>query len=244
MKNIKLDILAFGAHPDDVELGCGGTILKEISNGKKVGIIDLTGGELGTRGNAEIRNSESETAAKILGVTLRDNLNFKDGFFLNDQEHQLKVIECIRKYKPEIVIPTRTMSYDSSETNVRVLSSWQWEISNSPSIADSNGIVEYQDCMLRDGASLRAAFDGYKNFASMSQEAGSSMGMKMIFNESGSEGDSDYVFTIWNSSISKYGSDLDTYVNELNGTPWNKNHGDWAICKNSRTFTSIPIMIP
>ena len=72
----------------------------------------------------------------------------------------------------------------------------------------------------------------------------SDMGMKMIFNESGSEGDSDYVFTIWNSSISKYGSDLDTYVNELNGTPWNKNHGDWAICKNSRTFTSIPIMIP
>tara|TARA_B100000767_G_C19754477_1_gene532285 strand:+ start:1683 stop:2408 length:726 start_codon:yes stop_codon:yes gene_type:complete len=104
MKNIKLDILAFGAHPDDVELGCGGTILKEISNGKKVGIIDLTRGELGTRGNIEIRNSESETAAKILGVTLRDNLNFKDGFFLNDQEHQLKVIECIRKYKPETVL--------------------------------------------------------------------------------------------------------------------------------------------
>ena len=104
MKNIKLDILAFGAHPDDVELGCGGTILKEISNGKKVGIIDLTRGELGTRGNAEIRNSESETAAKILGVTLRDNLNFKDGFFLNDREHQLKVIECIRKYKPETVL--------------------------------------------------------------------------------------------------------------------------------------------
>jgi bacillithiol biosynthesis deacetylase BshB1 len=96
--------LAFGAHPDDVELGCGGTILKEISNGKKVGIIDLTRGELGTRGNIEIRNSESETAAKILGVTLRDNLNFKDGFFLNDQEHQLKVIECIRKYKPETVL--------------------------------------------------------------------------------------------------------------------------------------------
>ena len=128
--------------------------------------------------------------------------------------------------------------------NVRVLSAWQWEISNSPAIEDSNGIVEYQDCMLREVASLRTAFDGYKNFASISQEAGSSMGMKMIFNESGSEGDSDYVFTIWNSSISKYGSDLDTYVNELNGTPWNKNHGDWAICKNSRTFTSIPIMIP
>ena len=67
---------------------------------------------------------------------------------------------------------------------MRVLSAWQWEISNSPAIEDSNGIVEYQDCMLREGASLRTAFDGYKNFASISQEAGSSMGMKMIFNES------------------------------------------------------------
>ena len=104
MKNIKLDILAFGAHPDDVELGCGGTILKEISNGKKVGIIDLTRGELGTRGSADIRDSESNNASKILGISLMENLNFKDGFFTNDQEHQLKVIECIRKYKPEIVL--------------------------------------------------------------------------------------------------------------------------------------------
>ena len=104
MKNIKLDILAFGAHPDDVELGCGGTIAKEISHGKKVGIIDLTRGELGTRGNVEIRNSESNNASKILGITIRENLNFKDGFFLNDQDHQLKIIECIRKFKPEIVL--------------------------------------------------------------------------------------------------------------------------------------------
>ena len=92
MKNIKLDILAFGAHPDDVELGCGGTIAKEISNGNKVGIIDLTRGELGTRGSVEIRNSESNNASKILGISIRENLNFKDGFFLNDQVHQLKVI--------------------------------------------------------------------------------------------------------------------------------------------------------
>ena len=104
MKNIKLDILAFGAHPDDVELGCGGTIAKEISHGKKVGIIDLTKGELGTRGSVEIRNSESNNASKILGITIRENLNFKDGFFLNDQDHQLKIIECIRKFKPEIVL--------------------------------------------------------------------------------------------------------------------------------------------
>ena len=86
MKNIKLDILAFGAHPDDVELGCGGTILKEISNGKKVGIIDLTRGELGTRGSADIRDSESNNASKILGISLRENLNFKDGFFVNDDK--------------------------------------------------------------------------------------------------------------------------------------------------------------
>tara|TARA_B100000768_G_scaffold85716_1_gene80952 strand:- start:251 stop:976 length:726 start_codon:yes stop_codon:yes gene_type:complete len=104
MKEIKLDILAFGAHPDDVELGCGGTIAKEISNGKSVGIIDLTRGELGTRGSAEIRDSESSISSKVLGVTLRENLNFNDGFFLNDKTHQLKVIEYIRKYKPEIVL--------------------------------------------------------------------------------------------------------------------------------------------
>jgi bacillithiol biosynthesis deacetylase BshB1 len=101
---MKLDILAFGAHPDDVELGCSGTIAKEISLGKKVGIIDLTRGELGTRGSVEIRNNESEVAAKILGVSIRENLDMRDGFFLNDEIHQLKIIEIIRKYKPEIVL--------------------------------------------------------------------------------------------------------------------------------------------
>jgi bacillithiol biosynthesis deacetylase BshB1 len=101
---MKLDILAFGAHPDDVELGCSGTIAKEISLGKKVGIIDLTRGELGTRGSVEIRNSESEAAAKILGISIRENLNMRDGFFLNDESHQLRIIEIIRKYKPEIVL--------------------------------------------------------------------------------------------------------------------------------------------
>ncbi len=101
---MKLDILAFGAHPDDVELGCSGTIAKEISLGKKVGIIDLTRGELGTRGSVEIRNNESEAAAKILGVSIRENLDMRDGFFLNDESHQLRIIEIIRKYKPEIVL--------------------------------------------------------------------------------------------------------------------------------------------
>ena len=101
---MKLDILAFGAHPDDVELGCSGTIAKEISLGKKVGIIDLTRGELGTRGSVEIRNSESAKASAILGVIARENLDMRDGFFLNDEAHQLKIIEMIRKYKPEIVL--------------------------------------------------------------------------------------------------------------------------------------------
>jgi bacillithiol biosynthesis deacetylase BshB1 len=104
LKDMKLDILAFGAHPDDVELGCSGTIVKEVSLGKKVGIIDLTRGELGTRGSVEIRNSESTKASEILGVSVRENLDMRDGFFINDEAHQLKVIEIIRKYRPEIVL--------------------------------------------------------------------------------------------------------------------------------------------
>ena len=101
---IKLDILAIGAHPDDVELGAGATLAKEISFGKKVGILDLTRGELGTRGSAEIRDNESAKAAKILGVISRENLAFADGFFVNDKKHQLEVIKIIRKYQPEIVL--------------------------------------------------------------------------------------------------------------------------------------------
>lgn len=101
---MKLDILAFGAHPDDVELGCSGTILKEVSLGKTVGIVDLTRGELGTRGSAEIRDQEAADAAKILGVSVRENLNMRDGFFVNDEKHQLKIIKMIRKYQPEIVL--------------------------------------------------------------------------------------------------------------------------------------------
>ncbi|MGG5488030.1 bacillithiol biosynthesis deacetylase BshB1 [Gaetbulibacter sp. PBL-D1] len=101
---MKLDILAIGAHPDDVELGCGATIAKEIANGKTVGIIDLTRGELGTRGTVETRKEEAENSAKILGVSVRENLGFADGFFINDKEHQLEVIKMIRKYQPEIVL--------------------------------------------------------------------------------------------------------------------------------------------
>ncbi len=101
---MKLDILAFGAHPDDVELGAAATIAKEVSLGKKVGIVDLTRGELGTRGSAELRDKEAAKAAEILGVSVRENLRFADGFFTNDKEHQLAIIKMIRKYQPEIVL--------------------------------------------------------------------------------------------------------------------------------------------
>ena len=101
---IKLDILAIGAHPDDIELGCSATLAKEISRGKKVGVLDLTRGELGTRGSAEIRDKEAATASEILGLTVRENLGFKDGFFMNDEDHQKAVIEVIRKYQPEVVL--------------------------------------------------------------------------------------------------------------------------------------------
>lgn len=104
MYMMKLDILAIGAHPDDVELGCSATLAKEISRGKKVGIIDLTRGELGTRGSAEIRDAEASKAAELLGVSYRENLGFKDGFFTNDESHQMAVIKMIRKYQPEIVL--------------------------------------------------------------------------------------------------------------------------------------------
>lgn len=101
---MKLDILAIGAHPDDIELSCSATLAKEISLGKKVGILDLTRGELGTRGSAEIRTKEATDAAKILGVSIRENLDFADGFFINDKKHQLEIIKIIRKYQPEIVL--------------------------------------------------------------------------------------------------------------------------------------------
>ncbi len=101
---MKLDILAFGAHPDDVELGAGGTIAREVSMGRKVGIVDLTRGELGTRGSATERDEESANASEILGIEFRANLAFRDGFFLNDEQHQLEVIKYIRFYQPEIII--------------------------------------------------------------------------------------------------------------------------------------------
>src|SRR5699024_259445 len=99
-----LDILAIGAHPDDVELGCSGTLAKEIAHGKKAGILHLTRGEMGTRGTAEIRDQEAKTAAQILGVKVLENLEFRDALFLNDETHKMEVVKMIRKYKPEIVL--------------------------------------------------------------------------------------------------------------------------------------------
>lgn len=101
---MKLDILAFGVHPDDVELGCSGTLLAAIAEGKKVGIIDLTRGELGTRGTVETRKTEAMKAAEILGVHTRENLGIADGFFQNDEATLRKVIQAIRKYQPEIIL--------------------------------------------------------------------------------------------------------------------------------------------
>lgn len=101
---MKLDILAIGVHPDDVELGCSGTILKHISQGKKVGVLDLTRGELGSRGSAELRLIEAEKAAKILGVSVRENLEFADGFFVNDKKHQIEIVKILRKYQPDVIL--------------------------------------------------------------------------------------------------------------------------------------------
>ncbi|RRN77407.1 bacillithiol biosynthesis deacetylase BshB1, partial [Pseudoxanthomonas sp. SGD-10] len=104
MRAHKLDLLFIAAHPDDVELGAAGTVLKHKALGKKVGVVDLTRGELGTRGSAEIRDREAADASRILGLDVRENLAFRDGFFKNDEEHQTKIIEIIRKYQPEIVV--------------------------------------------------------------------------------------------------------------------------------------------
>ena len=101
---MKLDVLAIGVHPDDVELGCSGTLIKEVQRGKKAGVIDLTQGELGTRGTVESRFAESKEAAEIMGVVVRENLKMRDGFFRNDEAHQLQLITALRKYQPEIVI--------------------------------------------------------------------------------------------------------------------------------------------
>lgn len=103
MNPFKVDILAFGAHPDDVELGCGGTLAKLIHEGKRVAIVDLTQGEMGTRGTIETRYVEAAKAKEILGVSYRENLKMKDGFLENTEVNIRKIVEMVRKYQPEIV---------------------------------------------------------------------------------------------------------------------------------------------
>jgi len=101
---MKIDILAIGVHPDDVELSCAGTILKHVSQGKTVGILDLTIGELGSRGSGELRLIEAEKAGKVLGVAFRENIGLADGFFENNKQSQLEIIKIIRKYQPDVVL--------------------------------------------------------------------------------------------------------------------------------------------
>jgi bacillithiol biosynthesis deacetylase BshB1 len=101
---MKLDLIAFGVHPDDIELGCAGTLLIEKNNGKTTGIIDLTQGELGTRGNAQTRKDEAEKSALILAADVRENLEMADGFFKNDEDNQRRIITVLRKYRPGIIL--------------------------------------------------------------------------------------------------------------------------------------------
>ena len=150
---MKLDILAFGAHPDDVELGCAGTLAKEISLGKKVGIIDLTQGELGTRGSAELRRKEAEEAARTLQVSIRENLCFADGFFTNDKQHQLEIVKKLRKYRPEIVIcnPFDDRHIETNDENGNAQEAWrpkvvyhyiQWKDLRPDFVVDITGFLD------------------------------------------------------------------------------------------------------
>ncbi len=104
LENTKLDILAFAAHPDDTELSCSGTLAKHIKDGYKIGVVDLTMGELGTRGNAQLRLEEATASSEYLGLAVRDNLGMEDGFFEDNKENQISIVQKIRQYKPEIVL--------------------------------------------------------------------------------------------------------------------------------------------
>jgi len=135
---MKLDFLVIAAHPDDAELGCGGTILKLISLNKKIGILDLTKGELGTRGNAEIRDQEASKASQILGISVRENLGFRDGFFTNDEVHKLKLIHAIRKYKPDIIFAPALSDRHPDHSNAAILVRDACFLSGLPKINTEN----------------------------------------------------------------------------------------------------------
>lgn len=118
---MNLDLLAFGAHPDDVEISAAGTILSLTDKGFKVGLIDLTRGEMGTRGTAEIRDQEAKDASKILRLSVRENLEFEDGFIRNEKKYQLEIIKVIRKFKPRIVIATAIKDRHPDHSNASQL---------------------------------------------------------------------------------------------------------------------------
>lgn len=101
---MKLDVLVLAAHPDDAELGCGGTIARQVALGHRVGVVDFTRGELGTRGSVETRAREAAESAAILGLAVRKNLGLPDGFFKNEKEHQLEVVKAIREFQPDVVL--------------------------------------------------------------------------------------------------------------------------------------------
>ena len=138
---MKVDILAFGAHPDDVELGCGGTIALSIAQGKTVAIVDLTQGELGTRGDVQTRKSEAKVASDVLKIYNRENLKLKDGFFENNLENQLVLIEIIRKYQPNIVLcnSRRDRHIDHGKANKLVNDSCFLSGLNKIETIDQNG---------------------------------------------------------------------------------------------------------
>ena len=137
-------MLAIGVHPDDVELSAGGTVAAHISMGYKVGILDLTRGELGTRGTADLRLEESKHAAKILGVSIRANLGFKDGFFQNDNEHKIEIAKFLRKYKPEILLCNAVRDRHPDHGRAAALCQDSWFISGLSKVKtnDEDGRIQ------------------------------------------------------------------------------------------------------
>jgi bacillithiol biosynthesis deacetylase BshB1 len=131
---MKLDVLGIGAHPDDLELSCGGTLAKLVKQGRRVGLVDLTEGELGTRGSREIRAQEAETAARILGIAVRENLRIADGNIENTPEQRLRLARVIRKYRPDILlIPFHTDRHPDHE-RAHVLAREAWFAAGLPKI--------------------------------------------------------------------------------------------------------------
>jgi N-acetylglucosamine malate deacetylase 1 len=118
---MKLDILVLASHPDDAEISCAGTILSHIAQGKQVGVVDLTRGEMGTRGTPEIRLEEAMAASRIMGLAVRENMGFRDGFFKNDEKHQLEIIRIVRKYRPEIVLANAITDRHTDHGNAAIL---------------------------------------------------------------------------------------------------------------------------